>query len=651
MIRMSLQTRIAAIVAFIAVAFAVAGYAINRRFFYEQFVVIERKAAVDDLRRCEDAVKREMHHLAVWCGDWAAWDAAYSFVEGANNAFAAENITEESMKNTRCNALWFVRADGQIVAQKTLDLTGTENLTFPEVAVDRFPSGHPLLSKQSLDRGVSGIVRTARGPLLVASRPIIHSDFTGPIAGWFVCGRLLDASAVSALAEQTHVHFDVWDVDAADIPAEAQEAVRVATAPGDARIDDTSGETLRVSGTMNDVFGRTALVIHAEVPREISQQGAQSMEIATTSTAVAGIATVAVLLALLSFTVVSPLRRLTEHAARIGRDADLSARSGIVRNDEIGALAMEFDGMVAKLAESRNLLTETARRAGMADIARGVMHNIGNVLTSANVSAVNISSALKQSRSDGLVKGLDLVSERRADLAQFLAVDPCGKILPEYLAKAASALRSERAEMIAEAEKLRAAIAHAADIIARQSEFDSAGSAAETLPLAAALTGAAALVEPAFRRHSVVLATHADRDVSITVDRTKLTQILVNLLTNAKEALATREVSQRRVNLRAHVMGDRLILRVEDNGAGLTQDQVARAFERGFSTKHNGRGYGLHYCAVAAGELGGRLTMSSDGPGLGAVLTLDLPVAQGASHPQSSSPSSAPSATSVGSQA
>lgn len=626
MIRLSLQTRIAATVALIAIGFSIAGYAINRRTFYDEFVALERKEAIDDLRRCEDAVTREIEHLDNWCGDWGAWEEAYTFVGDGNETFANENITDEVLRNVKINAVWYVRANGDVVRHRTLDFAGTRSLSFPELPADRFPLGHPLLPTEALDRGVNGILRTAAGPLLVASRPVVHADLTGPAAGWFICGRLLDDHAVAALAEQAHVSFRVWDVDDPKMEPHAAAAVRSAAESGEPTTDDASDEILHIARTMDDTTGRPGIVISADVPRDISIQGATAMRVASTSTAVAGGLTVAILLALLSMTVVAPILRLTEHAAGIGRNADLSARSGIVRGDEIGSLAAEFDRMVERLAESRNLLTETARHAGMADVARGVLHNVGNVLTSVNVSALNIVGTLKQSRAEGLVKGLDLMNERRQDLATYLAEDACGKLLPEYLTRAAVALREERATMLDEAEKMRTAIAHAAEIVARQGEFASARPLTELIQLDVAIGAAAALVEPAFRRHSVVLAKHVDRDASITADRTKLTQILVNLLTNAKEALASREVSQRRVNLRACRAGEHIRIRIEDNGCGLSAEQVARAFERGFSTKKDGRGFGLHYCAVTAREMGGSLNLESDGPGLGATFVLELPV-------------------------
>ena len=637
MTRMSLRTRIVLIVALVAVAFSAGGYAFQRWLVYEQILEIERKAAIDDLRRCEDAVDREIEHLVVFCADWAAWDDMYDYFDDRNSEFFTANLTDSSMANVRCDAEWLVALDGTVLFANARQSETHEPLSFPEVAGERFPLDHPLLRPRALDEPVSGIVRTSHGPLLIASRQVVTSELTGPARGWFVGSRLLTPAALALLSEQTHVRFEAWQVDdpARDPASDHVLAAAQDVAPGprgahDPRIDDADDDTLHVYGHLDDLSGRPAVVLRADVPRDISKRGADSMRLTALSVVAAGVGMVAVLLVLLGATIVTPLRRLSAHAVRIGRSDDLRARSGIVRGDEIGALAGAFDDMVGRLSDSRSRLADAARRAGVADMARGVLHNVGNLLTGVSVSAAAVAAANRTSRVDGVLRGADLVAEHRDDLARFLAEDPRGRMLPGYLAQAAAACRQERSAVSDEIETLQRGVSAVTEIVARQLEFAVGPSIAERQELETAVAGAIALVEPGLRRQSVALVRQVEAGREVVVDRMKLTQVLVNLLTNAGEAVASTDPARRRVVVRASVdaagsADSRIRIAVEDTGCGIAPDDVGRVFESGFSTKGPGRGLGLHYCAVAVGEMGGALHAASDGPGAGAVFTLDLP--------------------------
>jgi signal transduction histidine kinase len=621
----SLRTRIAVIVSLVALGSTVLGYLIQREFLYEQFLQLERPAALADLHRSQDALHRELEHLAVWNGDWAAWDDTYRFVQDGNADFVAANLTGATLANVRCNAVWFVAADGRVVLARGADFATGAALDFPELPADRFPETHPLLPRGELEIPATGVLRTGHGALLVSSRQVVTSDVRGPAVGWFICGRLVTDELVGALAGQTHVPFRVRDVDDPTIVPVVREAVRAVPGAGPMVLEPSS-DVLTAVGVLNDVWGRPAFVVTADLPREIARRGGQAMAVATACMVLAGTGTIVALVVLLSATVVTPLRRLTDHALRIGRSSDLSARSGIVRSDEIGVLAGAFDDMVAKLADSRAQVADTARRAGVSDASRGVLHNVGNVLTSVTVSASAIADLLRRSRTDGVVRGAEMIEANRDDLVRFLTEDRRGRVLPEYLRKASAALREERAAMLAEVERLQVAVAHAADIVARQGEFATGPDVVERVSLETAVGAALTFLEPTYARHGIELVREVEGDLVLSVDRTRLSQILVNLLANAKEAFAVSECVSRRVVVRAGVNCGRVVISVSDNGPGIARENLARIFECGFSTKRKSRGFGLHYCAVTAREMGGSLRAESEGAGRGATFVLELPV-------------------------
>jgi C4-dicarboxylate-specific signal transduction histidine kinase len=143
------------------------------------------------------------------------------------------------------------------------------------------------------------------------------------------------------------------------------------------------------------------------------------------------------------------------------------------------------------------------------------------------------------------------------------------------------------------------------------------------------------LIDEALRLHAVSferLAIRIVRDYAdvplIFVDRHKLLQILINLLSNARHALVDSEQQDKRLSI--HVQrsadGEQLLIDVTDNGVGISPENAARLFTQGFTTKKTGHGFGLHISALAAEEMKGRLSCTSPGPEQGATFTLELPV-------------------------
>ncbi len=620
---MTLRTRIALIVSIVSLTATAAGYALQRGVLYERFVELEREQAVEDLDRCENAVRKEIQHLALSCGDWATWDETYEFAKGENPGFVAQNFNAAAMENVGWSAVWIVAADGAVRFRWAYDFETPSAMEISELPGDRFPADHPLLPRKSDRQSASGIVATSHGPLMVASRPILTSEQKGPPAGWILIGRLLSEKTVQGIGPSARLRFHTWNIGDERVDPVSAAAVSRGDASVEGFVHEASDLMLHVVGTMDDVYGKPAVIVRADLPRSISNMGAQTIDIATATLAVSGAITVIVLISVLGASVAAPLRRLTDHAVGIGASGDLAARSGIVRGDEIGTLATAFDEMVGRLAESREQFSDVARRAGMADVARGVLHNAGNVLTSVNVSADAIGTTLRRSRANGILRATALLEEHKADIGGFLMTER-GRLLPEYLAKASRALEAERDGLIAEAEKLQRAVGHAAEIVARQGDFADGPSLAETMRMLTAVSAACALVEPTFRRQGIELERKIDGEAVVVADRAKLAQVLVNLLTNAKEALLSRETG-RRVEVRGETVGGRARIVVRDNGCGIAAADLARIFASGFSTKRTGRGFGLHFCAISAREMGGSLKVESDGPGKGAVFTLDLP--------------------------
>ena len=128
-------------------------------------------------------------------------------------------------------------------------------------------------------------------------------------------------------------------------------------------------------------------------------------------------------------------------------------------------------------------------------------------------------------------------------------------------------------------------------------------------------------------RHEVeVVRQYADVP-KVTVDKHKVLQILVNLVHNAKYALDESLYQDKRLIVGVVMNGDnRIKITVTDSGVGIPPENLAKIFSLGFTTRTNGHGFGLHSGANAAKEMGGQLSVHSEGVGKGATFTLELPL-------------------------
>ena len=274
-------------------------------------------------------------------------------------------------------------------------------------------------------------------------------------------------------------------------------------------------------------------------------------------------------------------------------------------------------------------LIDTSRSAGMADVATGVLHNVGNVLNSVSVSAALVADRLRRSKLANLRRATTMLREQNGHLAEFLTTNPKGKLLPEYLGTVVDQLAVEEAELITEVTSVGQHIEHIKEIVAMQQNYAKVSGVYENLPVAELVEDALRMNVAAFDRHQIEVSREFEENMPmVCVDRHKVLQILINIFRNAKHAMQTLSNHDHRMVVRVRMAADnKVTICVSDNGIGISADHLTKIFNHGFTTKKDGHGFGLHSGANAAKEMGGQLIAHSDGPGHGAEFTLELPIA------------------------
>jgi two-component system, NtrC family, sensor kinase len=325
------------------------------------------------------------------------------------------------------------------------------------------------------------------------------------------------------------------------------------------------------------------------------------------------------------------------------------------RRDEIGELAGGFNRLAAGLRETRGRLEERtlecrnraseteraradlalaqqrvadlSRMSGMAEVATGVLHNVGNVLNSLNVSSTIAAGKIAEFRVDNLVTVIDTLQQHSADIGPFLHQDPKGQRLLPYLNRLGKKLQEDRQAVLIELRQLQNHVGHIKTIVSTQQNYARVSGLVEDISLAELVDDALQIVQPGLDRHGIRTECAFEDLPPVSADRHKILQILLNILRNAKETIKQSRNEPRciRIAIRRHG-GNWVRIEVKDSGIGLAPGDLTRIFAHGFTTKRDGHGFGLHSGALAAQEMSGSLWAESEGAGLGATFVLELPL-------------------------
>ncbi|WP_428269344.1 ATP-binding protein [Haliangium sp.] len=301
------------------------------------------------------------------------------------------------------------------------------------------------------------------------------------------------------------------------------------------------------------------------------------------------------------------------------------------RTAELAGSNAKLQQSLHQLSAAQERLVQVSREAGMAEIATGVLHNVGNLLNSLKTSAFIATERLQGSSAPMVARAAELLDEHRKGLAEFLVRDERGRRFPEALRRVAHRLTEEREQLMEELAAIKQSSEHIEKVIAAQQDYARGSGLKEASDLAELVEEALALQAQRLSQADITVLCEFEEVPPMTLERHKLMHIVLNLLSNAIEAHAdTAQEGRITVRIRG---GDgdgddaqgKVYIDVIDNGHGIVRENLKRIFQYGYTTKADGHGFGLHASALAARELGGALRCMSDGPGTGATFTIELP--------------------------
>jgi sensor domain CHASE-containing protein len=616
---LKLYTKVVIVLCAVFTVYGLIDYTIQRQVILPSFESLEADSARTDMERVTRALDRELTQLMTFSADWGNWIDTYEFMVDHNRDFIDTNMNPSFLNSSGIELVAFLDREGRYAWRQGYDAKVHAPLQYALLDDDTLEPKHPFLPSIAQGTRNQGIVVTEHGPMLLTLAPILDGNGNGPYRGAVLMGRLLTAKRIAQLAEQAQVQLTLG------VLGSPFERATLPDRPVTTRIVRRV-ETNEVYRQVTDVYGSHALMLRVDVPRSITAKGLAATRFALWSLLIVGVIVLFVLILAIRQLILGPVSRITQHAVRIAEHDDLTARLALDRRDELGILAREFDRMVDKLADARRRLVDHSFEAGAAQIASGVLHNVGNAMTPLGVTVASLQRRLREAPADDVALVLSELDktddsvERRADLEEFL------RLTGRELANAVTQARGETDTVARQAEVIQ-------QVLAQQQRLSHAAPLIEAVRLPDLVEHAVEMVPIALRPFLTIHVAPALQSLkSVHVARITLQQVFQNLIQNAAESM--RDAGRTCGNLYvsggivAGPDGDRLQVLFTDDGAGVAPEHLPRIFERGFSTKsrESNSGIGLHWCANAIHALGGSLRAESPEPGQGASFMVQFPM-------------------------
>lgn len=591
----------------------IASFAVLETTIKPRFDEIELAEANANHGRVTDALQALTEKLATATQDYAFWDQTYAFAQGeGSEEFISSNLLPEfkAVENLGVNALVFTGPDSRILWGGAFDLETEEPIKGMVEEMAEFGRSH-VHTDAPTDVAERGLIRTSSGLALVAIAHILKSDRSGEPLGKVISAKLLNEAVVKEL---TAVDFSL-------LPLPKELPQKTGNQGEDAAPEFVTLEDRVVSTSiLTDLLGKPLTLLEVRSPRDVSQAGAGAIRSAMSLMVLAAIAAIGVLWAFLRHMVVFPVEKLRAHFVTAGSSGTIKGTTVPEAKDEISDLYTAFNTMAGQVNHLRDQLADSAYVSGLSEWATGTLHNVRNGLVPVTTTTWQVSRLYDKE----WLRKLELAATEHANEA---TPGSRREKLNAYLVGSTLTLVEAAKETTALIERINGASKTVLDMVSEFEQYANRKTSIETVELVPLIEAAIGTTLDTECRSRIEFAMPA-RGARVEGNAVILRQILANILLNASESIGEAgRKGQIAISIDTPASAEGMVLlKITDNGQGLSEEQLSRIFKRGSSTRQNrAGGLGLHWCANAIKLLGGTIRAESGGPGLGATLIVELP--------------------------
>jgi sensor domain CHASE-containing protein len=652
------------------VIFFAISYVAAEQYLLKSFLEVERSQIKTNINRVKQALDQVSYALSTFTVDWAHWNDAYEYIEGANPQFVPNNVDYATLINSNINILIYMNIRGEILLGVPFDIEARKQIAFP-IGLDKYIYPGSLLEQQrDMHTSTRGLIALPGGLMLIAAAGTSYTDLSKPINGTTIAARFFSKQLLQKLADAVSLSLMLYTVNNIDKDITLVTIFQNTQNSIDGEYIVLRNDKVAYGYTvLYDILKKPIGMLRVTVPRVIYATGKQAIHFYLGVYLVAGIILSVIIWFLLRLLILKRVEYLNRQIKEISGKKDYQRHIKVEKNDELSSLARQFNLLmetiyvsheqlrqqVQEITQSEKQLEATntklileiherkqmqqkvealhkklilaARRAGMADIASGVLHNVGNILNNVTTSVGMTKEMVDSSRVNKLNDLAKLLDDNKANLVDFLTNDPRGAKILDYIGLLANALIEENKHLREEVHSLDRYIGHIKEVVTMQQSMTSVIGMVENLKIADVIDDALMLNKAISENKNIKIITDIQFKENVSLDRVKLLHVLVNLIKNSIEALLLSQMQDKHILIRA-LKSERgnFTIEVSDNGEGIMPENLTKIFNYGFTTKANGNGIGLHTSATFIQEMGGKLYAKSDGVGHGATFVVELPI-------------------------
>lgn len=589
---MRLRQKTLVVVCGTVIILLLATYFVSQNVLLSSFAELERQDTQKNAERAVSALNAEISSLSRLVHDWSAWDDTYAFVQNPNIAYMEANLGDNTFSHYKFNLIAYINSSGCLVYAKTFDLQNQTEVPVPQSFLESVSTSDLLWRFNDTEGHLDGILLLQEGPVLISSRPIITSNYEGPIVGSIILGRNLDSQEVSSLSEQVRLPLALQRFDDAQLPTDFQAAHSQLSDQKPILVKPLNSDDVAGYALLKDVYGTPSLMMRADMARDIFNQGLTSVSYVAFSFLAAGLTFTALLILLLEKLVLNRLAQLSKTIRQIGKSGELSRRVHIEGKDELSDLSCEFNNMLSTLEDTRNALKkhsehleelveektnklrQVERMAAIGELAGMVGHDLRNPLTGIAGAAYYL-KVKYDSKFDG--KGKEMLEIMEKDIAY------SNKIISDLL----DFSREIKLEL------------------------------AETTPKSMLKEAYSSLEIP----QNIQVQDETDDKPRMRVDVSKMNRVFVNIIKNAFDAMPKGGV----LVIRSEEIEKHVSFSFTDTGTGMSEEALGKLWTPLFTTKSKGMGFGLSICKRIVEAHGGAISVETT-VGMGTTFRMSVPI-------------------------
>jgi sensor domain CHASE-containing protein len=652
--------------AFLGISYFVAEY-----FLLNSFLVLERNQINTNINRAKQALNQIMYSLGTFTVDWAHWNDAYDYIRGVNPQFIPNNIDFSALTNSNINLLIYLNKQGDILIGVPFNIENKKQIPYP-LGLDKYIYPGSLLENHVDAKSQNhGLILLPTGIMLIASAGVSTTDMSEPMNGTLITGRYFSQRLLQILSNATSLPLALYTSSYIKTNKKMNKIYnQILNNKKDKNSQYISIENNSLAygyTVLYDIFEEPIGMIRVTVPRAIFKTGKEAIDFYLGIFIVTGIVFSIIVWFLLRFLVLKRLEFLNKEIKEIGGKKDFNRNIEMKEQDELASVAKEFNDLMHTInvsheqlkrqvreitlsekkleASNTKLVLEiherkqmqlkvealhkelilAARRAGMADIASGVLHNVGNILNNVTTSVGVAKEMVESSRAKKLDDLAKMLEGNKDNLVDFLTKDARGTKILEYIRMLANSLIDENKNMEKEVCNLDKYIGHIKEVVTMQQSLSNVIGMNEELKIADIIEDARMLNKSISENKEIEFTYDIQLKENVILDRVKLLHVIVNLIKNAIESILEANPPEKHIWIKVFQKDETFFrIEVKDNGLGISADNLTNIFNYGFTTKQSGNGIGLHTSSSFIQEMGGKLYATNNESGPGATFIIEL---------------------------